>query len=252
MKEEIWTKSSCDSKESLLVTCPKCQKSKLGFIKFAEEITESGKDLEKHGYPYGIEHHFIGLMKCSSSRCNQIITISGLVDKDIEHSGQDEYGNYFEKHFDSYKPLLFSPNIRYFRVTSDIPEEIKITIDLAFHHFFYDKNASANKIRTALELILNDIKAPKKKWNNSKTKLVKFNNLHQRLENFKKTKKNISILMLANKYIGNDGSHIGNVNNVDLISAFDNLEEIVEQIYIKNRKKLISKAELYIEKRKSK
>ncbi len=251
MKEEIWNKSSCDTKDNLLVTCPKCQKSKLGFIKFAEEITESGKYLEKQGYPHGIEHQFIGLMKCSSSKCGQVINISGLVNKDIQWSEEDDYGNYFEKHLDSYKPLYFHPNIRYFKITHDIPKKILETIDLVFHHFFYDKNASANKIRTAIEMILDDIKAPKKRWNNAKTKLSKFNSLHQRIEHFKQTKKNISILMLANKYIGNDGSHIGDVTNEDLLLALDNLEEIIEQIYIKNSKKLVSKAEEYIKERKS-
>ncbi len=252
MKDLIWTDNSYDTsdKNNLLATCPKCQKSKLSFQKFTEQITESGREMERMGYPNGIDHLFVGLLVCTNTKCKELVNVAGQVQKGIQYGGHDENGEYFEYHFDYYIPNYFSPNLRYFRVTDQIPKNIRIMIDLAFHHYFKDYNASANKVRTTIELILDNIKAPKKRWNTRKTKMVKFHNLHDRIENFVKRNKHIATLMLANKYIGNEGSHLGKVEKDELLDAFDNLEEIIDRIYIKKSEELMDKATKLINKKK--
>ncbi|MGZ2372067.1 DUF4145 domain-containing protein [Ancylomarina sp. YFZ004] len=250
MKDSIWRDKYSLTEEGLVATCPNCQKSKLTFKKLGTQITEEGRFLDEQGYPYGIEHRFIGFLECLNKNCNHLVSIAGIVQKDICNSGEDEYGRPYEENFDNYVPQYYCPNIRYFNLTNQVPDDIRETIDLAFYHYFFDTNASANKIRIAIELILDNIGAPKTVWNAAKTKKITLNSLHQRIENFSKNNKNVGTLMLANKYIGNDGSHIGNVEDEELLAAFDNLEEIIDQIYIKKSEQLVLNAEKLIKKKK--
>ncbi|WP_196885458.1 DUF4145 domain-containing protein [Aureivirga sp. CE67] len=250
MKNQIWKKGSFLKKEDLIISCPKCQKSNLKLEKFKNFITENGNQLEKHGYPYGIEHLFLGILKCLNESCKEIVSISGFVEKDIENIEIDHNNEYQQNCFDYFTPNYFYPNIKYFKLNEQIPENIRNVINLAFHHYFYDLNACANKIRTSIELILDDIKAPKKKRNKN-GELKKINNLHNRIEHFSKKNKTLAIHMLANKYIGNDGSHINNVKREDVLLALDNLEEIINIIYIKKNQNLISKSKKLINSREN-
>jgi hypothetical protein len=250
MKDLIWTKGLVNSKEELSSICPKCQNSKLSLIEFKEKITVSGQELEQQGYQHGIEHFFTGFLICKN--CDQLVSINGTAQKDFVYTGHDACGQYFEHYFDQYFPRFYDPNLRYFKITNQIPKEIIKVIDLAFLHYFNDLNASANKIRVVIELILDEINAPKKSWSKKRSEFIPFkHNLHLRIEHFGKKNKYISRLMLANKYIGNDGSHLGDVRKEDVIDAFDNLEEILDRIYIKKQKTLVLKANQLIESRKS-
>ena len=86
MKSQIWNFNfkPLYSKDELLEVCPRCQISKLNFLKYHEQITEVGKEMRKLSSPYGIEHVYIGLLECSNSKCSQIVQIAGKIDKDIQ------------------------------------------------------------------------------------------------------------------------------------------------------------------------
>jgi hypothetical protein len=42
--------------------------------------------------------------------------------------------------------------------------------------------------------------------------------------------------MLANKYIGNEGSHIGVTDRTELLQAYNNREEILDVLFVKTRR----------------
>lgn len=244
-RDRLWNELNVKSKDELGTTCPKCQKSALAVFKYAEHITPDGKEQDRMNYPFGIEYNFVGLLKCQNPKCGTIVNVAGFVEKDIEQQGHDENGEYFECYFDIIKPNYFSPNLRCFEVNQEVPKEVVKIVDLAFYHYFNDFNASANKVRTAIELILDDIKASKSRYN-QKGKRIIFKNLHDRIIHFGKRNKYISTLMLANKYVGNEGSHIGEVKQDELLSAFENLEEILNHLYVKTKRKLLARAEKLI------
>jgi len=251
MKTQLWNLIGLNAKEDLLSICPKCQTGNLVFNKYYDQITENGKELHFNSYPNGIDYFFIGLLECNNPKCLQIVNIGGRIDKHFEKSGYDQYGNYYESEFDIYFPEYYSPNLRYFKISDQIPRSIINQLDLSFYHFFKDPNSSANKIRNILELILEDIKAPKK-TKNKKGKFCNFKNLHDRIYHFAKKSKLIGTLMLANKYIGNEGSHIGETDRTELLQAYDNIEEILDLLYVKTRRKLLTNAENLIERKKLK
>ena len=132
-----------------------------------------------------------------------------------------------------------------FELSTAISPNIKILIDDAFSLYFIDNSACANKIRIAIEGILDDLKAPKKKKDKN-GRLCNIPNLHQRIENFSKKQPKICRLLMALKIIGNDGSHIGDVDTESILDAFEILKWLIEVTYTKNEEKIRQMADKII------
>ena len=56
-------------------------------------------------------------------------------------------------------------------------------------------------------------------------------NLHQRIEEYQKTTPLIAEKLMAIKWFGNTASHEGRVRNSDLLSAYEIIEYVLEDIY---------------------
>jgi len=63
-------------------------------------------------------------------------------------------------------------------------------------------------------------------------------NLHSRLELFKKNQPQIADHLLAIKWIGNSGSHIGKIEKVDILDAFELLEYSLNKLYDNSEKRI--------------
>ena len=72
---------------------------------------------------------------------------------------------------------------------------------------------------------------------NSKGQRVKLT-LHQRIVEFNAKDKDIGELLLALKWIGNTGSHVGEIERQDLIHAFQLLEYSLIELYEKRTETL--------------
>lgn len=245
MNRDIWkSKSFTDSGH---FPCPKCFTGVLIGQNRLTQITEGGKEMSEYGYPYGIDNLFCGILKCNNPKCIEVISVSGLYLTNIQSGRQLPDGSYIEESLSYYNPKFFYPNLRFFNLPVGIPKEIRDQIDLAFSLYFYDNNSCANKIRTAIELVLDHIRAPKRKKNKN-GKLVTIPNLHQRIKNFSKAKPKLCELFLALKIIGNEGSHTNNTQTDDVLDAFEILEMVLEKLYIKSDKRVENIAKSKIKK----
>ena len=110
----------------------------------------------------------------------------------------------------------------------------------AFGHFFNDTSACANKIRMAIELTLDDLSV-------KRTVITKFRRgkelgLHSRIDIFISKRiqlKELGERMLAPKWIGNDGSHVGQqLTQGDLLVGFELIEDIIKKLYDDSEKRL--------------
>lgn len=249
MNRSFWQNRSFTNENPVNYQCPKCFVGFLELKNILLEITQNGINLEKHNYPYGIEHIFSGILICKNNSCKELVSVNGECLKDI-HSAEELYsGELVEKYFSVYNPKYFYPNLKTFNIGSEVPVEISEQVNLSFSHFFNDLASCGNRIRNSIELILNDLNAPKKA-KNKKGKIYKFTNLHQRIEHFTKSQKRLGQLLLAIKIIGNEGSHIGDIKIDDILDAYEILEEIVEIVYIKKRNKITTIAKEIVEKNK--
>ena len=237
MNIDLWKNRSFSNKNPLNYPCPKCNIGVLTSKNILTEITQRGRDQVYYNIYDGIDYIFTGLLICKNTDCNELITISGNCLKDIVYGKELPNGEMVEDRFSTYHPKYFYPNLKLFKIEEEIPQIVGEQMNLAFSHFFNDLSSCANRIRNSIELILDDLKAPIKAKNNA-GKTYYFKTLHQRIEHYQKRNTSLAKLLLALKIIGNEGSHVGEMEYNDILDAFEILEELLEFAYIKKRKRV--------------
>lgn len=212
--------------------CPECKKSFLTFLPDGIREYETAKSIEnRKEEPWDITERketFIGLLQCNNKRCNQFFSVVGNVITEpiefgeIESSFIDEKSTYRE-----YYPKNFNPTLHIFEIPVETPMDVEFEIITAFKLFWLDKPSCANQIRKVVEAIMDD-KRIRKTFKSSKGKTIKYT-LHERIERFK-TKK-VAETLLAIKWIGNSGSHLGDLDNEELLDGIELLEDAINQLY---------------------
>lgn len=244
MNREIWSKSNFTNKNPLDYNCPKCNIGILNITDLNSKIIPGQEEMEMYNYPNGIDYVFSGILVCKNSNCKNVLSIIGNVLKDIHNGYQLPNGEYVEEYLSVYYPKYFFPPLKIIEISQKVPKEVAQQLNLSFSHFYNDLSSCANRIRNSIELILDDLKAPKKYRDSKTNKLKAFRTLHHRIENYEKKTKNkkITNLLFAIKIIGNEGSHIGNIALEDILDAYEFLESILDFVYDKKEKNIHIKA----------
>jgi len=169
---------------------------------------------------------FIGALKCRN--CSNYTMFGGV--GNVEHFVDYDQitGEMDEGYYNSLKPRYFQPPLYLFTIAEDCPQIVKDEIISSFKLFWFDLSSCANKIRISLELLLNHEKV--KRFIISKGKRNKIT-LHNRIAEFKKKKPEVASYLEAIKWIGNSGSHIGNLRRIDLLEAYELLEHSLNKLY---------------------
>jgi Domain of unknown function (DUF4145) len=113
-------------------------------------------------------------------------------------------------------------------VPEDCPDAVKKELNLVFGLYWSDRSSCLNRIRNALELVLDDLKVPKRQ--RTRTGKMQSRTLHNRIEKLQTARpklKEVCDQMMAVKHLGNAGSH--SVLKVQLYDVFDGLD-ILERI----------------------
>jgi hypothetical protein len=237
MNREIWKNRYFNHDNPINYPCPSCKIGVLSLDGILTKITPRGKEMENYSYDQGIEHVFCGILQCKNADCLELISISGQCLKDIVYGKELPDGQLVEGRFSTYYPKYFYPNLKIFDLPENIPANVSKQINLSFSNYFDDLSSCANRIRNAIELILDDLKAAK--WKRAKSgKIHIFKVLHRRIEHYGSKNKNIANHLLALKIIGNEGSHIGGLKSDDILDAYEILEQLIEFAYIKKTKRI--------------
>jgi len=257
MNRRLWNSRSFEGQSPSQYPCPKCYIGILKEFFLEKKITKEAIFLDAHSYPYGIKYIFSGMYRCSEASCDNLVSFGGYLEKDIEVPDELPNGQMDTKYITIYKPKYFYPNLRMFELPTEISDDLKEQIDLSFSHYFNDLSSCANRIRAAIEVILNEINAPNyhmpiensrcpirsnscsRHRTTTSRKRKKFITLNQRIEHYKKKNKELGTFLLANKTIGNEGSHIGKVEVDDILDAYEILEEVIDIAFVKNRNRVI-------------
>lgn len=232
MKREFWKEAIYFTDTVKDYPCPLCNSNLKLLRELNEEITPAGKDDLENRYPYGIDYKFSGLLKCIKPSCGHIISMVGSIEADIKNQLYDDENIFVgEEIFSNYIPKFFHPNLRMFSLNPKLSDEVKEQLNLSFANYFHDLSSSANRLRTAVEILLDDIKAPKYHITKKKKRHY-FNSLHSRIKNFKKKNKTVSKLLLAIKFIGNEGSHNGGgITLEDILDGYEIIELVIKLVY---------------------
>lgn len=233
MESHLWLKESFSVNLIPDWPCPTCGKALLNIDKDQFNYSETPDSARSHTHedwdPELISYRFTGNLRCSNQKCMEIVTFIGT--GGIELNTYNDYRGIGETKWEEYFiPKYFVPALHLFRISKKCPVEVAAQIVDAFNLYWSDASACSNKIRIALEMIMDD-QGIKKTRINQKTKERKPLPLHGRIDLFGKKFPLIKDHLLAIKWIGNSGSHVGKLERIDLIDAFILLEYSVEKLY---------------------
>lgn len=229
--------------------CPYCNIGGLTIDKekfFFEETIQSQNEHNHIEWEVSwIRYNFVGILRCTNDKCREIVTVGGI--GTMEESGyvDEKLDKYVEEYNEYFTPQYFNPPLLAFVPTNNCPNNIREEIEKAFSLFWIDISACANRLRTSIELIMNDHKIPKTTLTKNEIKL------HGRITLFGKEYPVISEYLLAIKWLGNSGSHsTDTLEKQDLIDAFKMLEIALEKIYDNREEEIMNISKIINETKK--
>jgi len=129
-------------------------------------------------------------------------------------------------------PTYFEPSIEIFKIPKRCPEKISVELNNAFKLAFSDFSAAGNRIRSCLELYIFEL-------NPSAT-----GSLHSKVESIKQSEPSVYELLMAVKWLGNEGTHEASLKEYDLAFAFTALQHCLEITYNSDQAQLKKLASL--------
>ena len=151
-------------------------------------------------------------------------------------------------------PLLrfvyFSPALNLFELKKVYPEKVKSEMEKSFAAFFSDPTAAGSRVRTSIEFLLDEQGV--QKFRLGKDGAVQINKdggqiklpLGDRLKLFSESDPELGTILGAVKALGNEATHGADLQNEDLLDAYDLVEHVLEDLYVKRpqRSKLLARS----------
>jgi hypothetical protein len=237
MKRSLWkqnlTKNWCPA-----WPCPICRKESIKLVPKSliyKETVNSKRAYNHEAWdPEWIEYTFTAWAECKHQSCKQQFAIAGVGGVSPE---QTEDGFEWEDYF---APRICQPMPDMLDFPTKCPDDIKEELRASFGVFWSHQAACAGRIRVSVECLMNHLGIPKRK----KDKNGKYFDLslHARIDGFAKTEPNVGPHLMALKWLGNAGSHNGEVRKDDLLDAFEIMEHALVEIIDKRSAKVAALA----------
>lgn len=172
---------------------------------------------------------FIAALRCGNRKCKDLTTIAGDVILD------DNYD--FEQqviwHEEQLLPRFISPGPSLINLPADVPEDVAANVRVACQIVWAEPAAAGNRIRTAVERLLDD-RGMRRKRRTTKGKYEQLS-LHKRIEEYRLKDPGLGESLLAAKWLGNAGSHATLTRN-DVFDALDMVEYVLDEVYTQRAK----------------
>ncbi len=217
MRRETWLN---DNKQK---PCPNCKSGKLEYDSKRASSSETkisliNNEYYKNGIVYPESNYLVTAhLKCDE--CSDIVTITYEKTDDVRYT--DEEGNEISK----WVPIIYHPAPHIIDIPVACPEKVRKHLIKSFGLFWYDSASCGNKIRAALESLLNDFSISSKGSNGN------FISLANRLQTFATLKPEVQTYLDAIRWIGNTASHDDILTKEDLLDAYELIEHSLEVIY---------------------
>lgn len=228
----LWAETFAQ-KELPAFRCPECKKGTLAAVAGTLKVVES--DLSRRAKqldgwePDWTEERFSIFLKCSLATCGEISVMSG--DTVIVEEVDPDYRQVWASHL---RPRSIYPAPPIISLPSEIPDSVERELQQSFQLFWADMNGAANRLRTSLERVLDELGT--KKYN-KKGKRVSIP-LAQRISLFEKEHgPEFSEIFTALRHVGNLGTH-ANVTRTALLTAFEVYEHALSELFGKHKKKI--------------
>ena len=172
--------------------------------------------------PEWVELVFSGILICKN--CDEKYTVSGIgaLEQDYDHETalSPNYTPF-------YTPKYFNPPLDIFNIPENTPNQLKKIIKSAFSLAWADFPAAGNRLRAALEIIVNELVQ----------ETAAKRTLGNKINDIPDDNSDIRDLMKAIKWLGNDATHEAKLLECDLAFAFNATELILKNQYPDTDKK---------------
>lgn len=253
VQRDIW-KQSFEYWPSL--PCPSCKNGRLAVSNksIVRNETSSSNAARKHfdWEPDWIEERFVATMICSGPTCSDVVSVCGKTTMDFAYS----YGKNGETVTDLecfFWPTIFDPAPPLFQIPDECPKEVKEELQKAFALFWSDRGSGANRLRVAVEELMNALKIQRKAKIKKGENKGKFRDLslHERIEIVEEKHNDAATQLMAIKWLGNAGSHaiMDKLTHAELLDAFEHFDFALDLIYVNQRAVLMKRAKRIIKKK---
>lgn len=216
-------------------TCPRCKKHSLTLDeKNFYEHDNSEKEHNEDWFEPDVhsEITYSAQYVCKTSYCSAIILSIGHGKVNLEYDDDVGYGygnGNVVGYYKTYSPKYFSPTLNYFEIPDDTPDEVKNVLMVAFELVGVSYSSTINKIRIAIEVLMDEQGVPCDKTLGNRIK---------KLTQLKPETSSVEGHFNALRNLGNAGSHeYSNINIKDIEDAFEITEELLIALYKSNRLK---------------
>ena len=217
-------------------TCPRCLKGTLTFdgkelTRFEPQYSKDAKSNEDWDPSWKLER-FAMFLRCGAIKCGEVVVVSG--ETSAEEVRDEDLGWYFEWLLE---PSSMMPAPPIISLPEGTPDPVKDEMALAFQLFWADLGASATKIRTSVERLMDHFKVAKFKRvkdpkNPSKPGKLRPIPLFTRIEAF--IQKNGKVVhkdhLHALRVVGNLGTHNNGASRSDVLEAFQIYEHALDEL----------------------
>jgi Domain of unknown function (DUF4145) len=218
--------------------CPYC-KNHLNLVPDSlksRDTRSSGENRDDPDWdPDWIQGRFCALFICN--KCNDVFFVAGI--RTLDHTHIDD-GVYVDVTY--YQPTHLQPAPLLVPLNKDIPDNIREQIKRASELYWCDLNATVNILRSIIELMLTNMGIKQHETVIGKSKNFRRRlSLHERIKLFQNKVRfaNLGIHLEAAKWIGNEGTHAGNITHDDVFDFADILELMFEEVYSERTANLV-------------
>lgn len=207
----------------------------------SSEAARSHEDWE----PNWIVERFIAILTCTNPSCKDNVFACGKITKNLDYY-PDHDGISGTQLDDDYFPRFFEPPPPVFPIPSKCPKKVRSELVRAFALIWSDVDSAGNRLRVAVEALMNECKIQKKAKIKAERNKGKFRDLtlDDRIKKFGEKQDEAATHLMAIKWLGNTGSHTGLavLTRDDLLDAFEHFEHALDLIYLKNSADLMKRA----------
>ena len=229
--------------------CPACEIGTVAITDGSLTIAETGLSKEAHEHeawePTWMDERFIAMLTCNNVKCKESVAVCGRTRHVEDHDFELQEQNWSRL----YEPEFFSEALPVFPIPENCPDQIEQKLKQAFSLMWSDIGSSANRLRSAIEVLLDERKIHKTTLNSS-GKRIRLT-LHQRIASFRIKNIDAAVPLEAVKWLGNVGSHatLDTLTIDELLDGFELFEHAIERVYVRRDEQLMKLANVINKKR---
>ncbi|MFL1455019.1 DUF4145 domain-containing protein [Marinobacter sp. GN3S48] len=214
-------------------SCPHCDRGLLTLDResfyYIETSESSERRREPDWEPEMTEYSFSARFHCN--RCYEQTFTVGTGREAAYYDSSAECGDVI--YIDEFMPKFFFPTLKLFNVPKSCPDSIRKVVESCFAVAWADIPAGGNRLRVAIEKLVDDLQPPKRESES----------LHSKINRLSSSYPQESRILYAIKWLGNEASHDDNLEEHDLAFGFRSLDLVLRELYSKEKDEVAQLAE---------